>query len=544
MILNSAHAILGWPEKCKMVTKSLDSNLTRVANILDYLKNEEKFTDVTIVAAGSSVPCHRVYLSAISPFFQKLFSDVPVWEKEVCISIPDIEFEDLKLALGLIYQGEICVDFSKITKVLELAKLLELPICKKESRSFLPSNAGSSNRKESPVFNRRSNDVTPVAYCSTYEDFNSQTAQDTGAKRRTPTNTDPLEATEIPVILPWDESVVSMSPFDDESQVKSESSSSGLEIIDDEVMEDSGTMPNIKSLKLSIINHDGNIDGGVVTVGNYMELKNKVQEKFETPDNVYIYMTDGVKPLMMIGDEFGFSVLKSGDSVCVSEFQCFDISTSLHQLVSIVDTYPAADSISGDVKDPTTSSRAKYKFKVSNFPDISRALKGDTFHRSEKQRIASIVYYKLLHFNKVEKGARRLDDSDIVAICKELVTEYPSLLDRSEDGKVIGQGYETMMEAMFNRRDTPIRPKEKPREKFKASLQFMTSQKNKEVLSYCGYLYNLHQIYADGRSRWRCRERTICSATIVINREEQTVYKEPNHSHSPNLRLSKRMLSL
>ena len=82
-----------------------------------------------------------------------------------------------------------------------------------------------------------------------------------------------------------------------------------------------------------------------------------VQEKFETPDNVYIYMTDGVKPLMMIGDEFGFSVLKSGDSLCVSEFQCFDISTSLHQLVSIVDTYPAADSISGDVKDPTTSSR-------------------------------------------------------------------------------------------------------------------------------------------------------------------------------------------
>ena len=44
----------------------------------------------------------------------------------------------------------------------------------------MASDTGSSNRKESPILTRRSDDVPPVAYCSTYGDYGSQAPEDTG----------------------------------------------------------------------------------------------------------------------------------------------------------------------------------------------------------------------------------------------------------------------------------------------------------------------------------------------------------------------------
>ncbi|KAK2712500.1 hypothetical protein QYM36_011254, partial [Artemia franciscana] len=120
----------------KMVTLSCNKN--EMVKTLKLIGNEEEYTDVNIIAEGSSVPCHRAILSAVSPFFKKLFNDIPPWEKDLSISLAETSFEDLKLALTLLYKGEIFISMSHSLKVMELVNFLDLPCFKKSKIEVLP----------------------------------------------------------------------------------------------------------------------------------------------------------------------------------------------------------------------------------------------------------------------------------------------------------------------------------------------------------------------------------------------------------------------
>ncbi|XP_065556347.1 uncharacterized protein LOC136024806 isoform X2 [Artemia franciscana] len=119
-----------------MVTLSCNKN--EMVKTLKLIGNEEEYTDVNIIAEGSSVPCHRAILSAVSPFFKKLFNDIPPWEKDLSISLAETSFEDLKLALTLLYKGEIFISMSHSLKVMELVNFLDLPCFKKSKIEVLP----------------------------------------------------------------------------------------------------------------------------------------------------------------------------------------------------------------------------------------------------------------------------------------------------------------------------------------------------------------------------------------------------------------------
>ena len=98
------------------------NNLTHV---FDQLLQNEAFVDVTLTTdEGQSVKCHKVVLSACSPYFQKLFMDNPC--QHPIIILRDMDFEDLKFVVDYMYKGEINVTQHQLTSILRAAEMLKV----------------------------------------------------------------------------------------------------------------------------------------------------------------------------------------------------------------------------------------------------------------------------------------------------------------------------------------------------------------------------------------------------------------------------------
>lgn len=78
---------------------------TNLTNVFDQLLQNESFVDVTLTTdEGQSVKCHKVVLSACSPYFQKLFMDNPC--QHPIVILRDVTFEDLKFVVDYMYKGK------------------------------------------------------------------------------------------------------------------------------------------------------------------------------------------------------------------------------------------------------------------------------------------------------------------------------------------------------------------------------------------------------------------------------------------------------
>ncbi|XP_065582450.1 zinc finger protein 260-like isoform X3 [Artemia franciscana] len=140
--------------------EKLENDKSRIANLLHYLRKDEKFTDVNMFAEGTRFPCHRAFLSAVSPFFRRLFADIPPWEKELSLFLPDVAFTDLALILALIYQGEVYLEMGQGSNVFELVTMFELSIVKRETEVALVNDADATihgTRRRTSLFESSDN---------------------------------------------------------------------------------------------------------------------------------------------------------------------------------------------------------------------------------------------------------------------------------------------------------------------------------------------------------------------------------------------------
>lgn len=99
---------------------------TNLTNVFDQLLQNESFVDVTLTTdeTGQSVKCHKVVLSACSPYFQKLFMDNPC--QHPIVILRDVDFEDLKFVVDYMYKGEINVTQNQLTSILRTAEMLKV----------------------------------------------------------------------------------------------------------------------------------------------------------------------------------------------------------------------------------------------------------------------------------------------------------------------------------------------------------------------------------------------------------------------------------
>ena len=73
---------------------------------------------------GQSVKCHKVVLSACSPYFQKLFMDNPC--QHPIVILRDVDFDDLKFVVDYMYKGEVNVTQNQLSSILRTAELLKV----------------------------------------------------------------------------------------------------------------------------------------------------------------------------------------------------------------------------------------------------------------------------------------------------------------------------------------------------------------------------------------------------------------------------------
>lgn len=72
-----------------------------------------------------------------------------------------------------------------------------------------------------------------------------------------------------------------------------------------------------------------------------------------------------------------------------------------------------------------------------------------------------------------------------------------------------------------------------------SNLVFIGSQKSKPALLADGYRYNQIIINKGGSSRWRCANRTDCSATITINKDQNRILRPAEHTCKQNVTKNK-----
>ena len=98
---------------------------TNLTNVFDELLNSEAFVDVTLTTdGGQSVKCHKVVLSACSPYFQKLFMDNPC--QHPIVILRDVDFSDLKAVVDYMYRGEVNVTKAQLGSILKAADYLKV----------------------------------------------------------------------------------------------------------------------------------------------------------------------------------------------------------------------------------------------------------------------------------------------------------------------------------------------------------------------------------------------------------------------------------
>lgn len=98
---------------------------TNLFQIIESLIRLECYVDCTIYVDNNvQFKAHRVVLAASSPFFQVMLKDAP--QGHCSIIFPDVGEFEMQTLLEFIYAGEMSIAESKLPKIMEIAKMLEV----------------------------------------------------------------------------------------------------------------------------------------------------------------------------------------------------------------------------------------------------------------------------------------------------------------------------------------------------------------------------------------------------------------------------------
>uniref|UniRef100_A0A8C6TLE5 Kelch repeat and BTB domain containing 12 n=1 Tax=Neogobius melanostomus TaxID=47308 RepID=A0A8C6TLE5_9GOBI len=93
---------------------------------LERMRATEELTDVVLVAEGIPFPCHRVVLSAFSPYFEAMFTCGLKETRAGVVPLRDTPAQSLQLLLGFMYRAELPLTNVNIQGVAAAAFLLHV----------------------------------------------------------------------------------------------------------------------------------------------------------------------------------------------------------------------------------------------------------------------------------------------------------------------------------------------------------------------------------------------------------------------------------
>lgn len=89
------------------------------------LLEKEQYVDVTLIADGQSLKCHRMILSSCSAYFEDILSDITPTQHPVII-LKSTPYWILRALIDFMYAGEVNIDQNRLPELLDVAELLKI----------------------------------------------------------------------------------------------------------------------------------------------------------------------------------------------------------------------------------------------------------------------------------------------------------------------------------------------------------------------------------------------------------------------------------
>ncbi|XP_023280920.1 kelch repeat and BTB domain-containing protein 12-like [Seriola lalandi dorsalis] len=112
---------------------------------LERMRASEELTDVVLLAEGIPFPCHKVVLSAFSPYFQAMFTCGLKETRGGEVSLRDTPAQSLELLLDYMYRAELPLSNDNIQGVAAAAFLLHVDGAFRLCQSHMEASMDASN---------------------------------------------------------------------------------------------------------------------------------------------------------------------------------------------------------------------------------------------------------------------------------------------------------------------------------------------------------------------------------------------------------------
>ncbi|XP_066268550.1 kelch-like protein 40a isoform X2 [Branchiostoma lanceolatum] len=108
------------------------------------LKKAEVLQDVVLEVEGRRFPCHRLVLSAASPYFRAMFTSGMMESRQKTVVLQDLDAGMFGEILNYIYSGTLDVSLDKVQPLYQAADLLQLDYVRDTCSSYMAMNVHHS----------------------------------------------------------------------------------------------------------------------------------------------------------------------------------------------------------------------------------------------------------------------------------------------------------------------------------------------------------------------------------------------------------------
>uniref|UniRef100_A0A1Y1MR24 BTB domain-containing protein n=1 Tax=Photinus pyralis TaxID=7054 RepID=A0A1Y1MR24_PHOPY len=102
-----------------------NSHHSNMQSSFPRLLEKEQYVDVTLIADGQSLKCHRMILSSCSAYFEDILSDITPTQHPVII-LKSTPYWILRALIDFMYAGEVNIDQNRLPELLDVAELLKI----------------------------------------------------------------------------------------------------------------------------------------------------------------------------------------------------------------------------------------------------------------------------------------------------------------------------------------------------------------------------------------------------------------------------------
>lgn len=116
-----------------------------LASGIAEIAREGMMADITIEVEGREFPCHRIILSAISPYFRAMFSSGMMECNTKSMKLEDFDAKTFETFLEYAYSGKISVTCDNVQELLRCAAIFQIGPLQEHCESLLADDIDSEN---------------------------------------------------------------------------------------------------------------------------------------------------------------------------------------------------------------------------------------------------------------------------------------------------------------------------------------------------------------------------------------------------------------